>query len=374
MEFYFTFQGLDFAPPLIVPNANAEIKNATICSDQDPLSKYACLVKSMNFGSGTGVVIAVRDNPINIGGNSIRALVATAGHVTGRILGSNDSFSIKIDKLKCEAYLIKEFADWKSRPQKDEITNCSYILPNNISLLGVADLTPTTREAEIESDFRRGDQIFVVGIPQKPTLISYCAPILKDDAHYKDKITKAFCGFTGDLVKSDGIVMSNSSSELIMGNYSATSGMSGGPVFSQDEKLLGINVGGASIAFQYEVGQLISLGKDGFWDNAKDYFKNLKGDIANSNMFDMNQRHLIVSLSHVNAALKVADFEILVKACTYLLQALAIGFKEPLALDHNLAISCTNPILVKLKATVNLFKSMPASFASMDQFAGYLSL
>jgi hypothetical protein len=373
MEFYFTMQSFDFAPPFVMPSGYSEIQNASPCPDEDPLSESVCLVESA--GKGTGVVIAIRTDPITVGSCSIRALVLTAGHVTGRVLGIENDLSIKFGQTCFNAYLVKEFSDWKKWPQVDEITDNPYILPDDLALIGASDIMPRTKQAEIASDYAQGEPIWIVGFPRKPDPIECCAPFLKDDSERVKKIRRAFCNFQGGLVKSKGLVMSSSSGELISGSYSGMSGMSGSPVYSQTHKLVGINVGGAALELQHTVGQILSYAKEKDWESAKMCFESVKEQILCSPSFDSTRKELARSLAYFNVELGLKDYPQLAITASSLLKALAISYRTPLRLDHNLAISCKHRLFAQIQRCIEIFTTTEEThFRSMDDFIRFFSL
>jgi hypothetical protein len=81
--------------------------------------------------------------------------------------------------------------------------------------------------------------------------------------------------FEAGVVKCEGLVMSSSSGEMISGSCSVANGMSGAPVFSQARQLIGINVGGAALKFQYAVVKFYHSEEERR-ESAVNYFDNLK--------------------------------------------------------------------------------------------------
>lgn len=125
-----------------------------------------------------------------------------------------------------------------------------------------------------------------MGHPSRPFFVEYCAPCLipEDKALRNHKIDVAFCGFNKRIF-CEGNVLNTRSSELLIGDYSGTSGMSGSPVYLNG-KVCGINVGGASLKYQYELGQIIRLSKELRFKEARKLLYHIKSALMKDQDFN----------------------------------------------------------------------------------------
>lgn len=362
MEFYYFMQGFDFAPSVGVGISGHEIKPTYPCNDSNSLSRSVCKIKVQDGSKGSGVVVATRSDPIVILNVPIYALVLTAGHVTGNIfkqspLAYNNNFEIIFGYVrsskKLQGVLIKEFSDWNTPAQEDEKTNQKYALPNDLALIGIT--SPFDEESDICDTFDCKDAITIVGYPCKPNLIDYCASCLKpEDLGSKNlKIDKAFCNFDR-RVYCDGFVLNQIPNDLLIGDYSGTSGMSGSPIFLNG-KVCGINIGGATIKYQYEVGQIIGCAKDNRWADAIQILNWVVDALVSDQDFEF--KSISGSLDMLRTVCRTEDFSWILSISSGIMQRLAISYVRPSELDHNVAISCFHPKMQEVKRICKNFRS-----------------
>ena len=374
----------DFAPPICSPVSGSHaIKEAIPCEDSESLSESTCKLILGDGSQGSGVLIATRDDPFIIAGCSVFGLILTAGHVTGNILKdinkkdcSNQisvSFSYQSPYSELKAIILKEFAEWTASPQIDQITGHNYILPNDIALIGLIErITIGKKKAEIETSYRPGENAFIVGYPKKPASLEYCAPILKSESYMEkmDKIAQAFCDFN-KRVKSDGIIMNNYESNLLSSTYSGTTGMSGAPIFNGNGNLIGINAGGATIKYQYEIGQVIGLGRENHWEEAKLLLNDIKNAIEHSGLFDYHK--MAYDFIRMKVEIEWKMFDQLVICASAAMQNLAIHYNNPQELDHNVGISSTHTVFLEINHIVRKFENEASiTFSSIADFYSFL--
>ena len=377
-------QMFDFAPSIgISISGSQSIKNASPCADSDPLSRSACELQTEDGSCGSGVIVAIRSTPLVVAGTPIYGLILTAGHVTQGIFNSlplnpagtkiNVSFDFLSFIPRASAYVIKEYSDWTGMPLFDEKTQQKFVMPDDLCLLSLADPPPADRHAAlIEQSFNIGDTAIVVGYPKKPHLITYCAPALRSepDIVIKAKIGQAFCDFN-KRVKTDGAIM-NLNRELLAVNYTAASGMSGGPIFDKNGRLIGVNVGGAALPCQYELGQIISLAKNGDWAQARSNFATIKQTIRTSGKFDVS-KDLEDNFEGITWSLERRRYNEIKVYAFELMQLLGVNYSHPEFLDHNLAIASTGRLFEEVcRAVSNFSNSANVDFISFEEFYRFL--
>jgi hypothetical protein len=379
MEFYIPMHGLDFAPPTPILSAGGHgIKVTSPCPSSHPLSRSVCVIECPGFSTSSGVVVAIRTDPITVASCSIRALVLTAGHCIGQKFGNSSEIHVLFDPATPLAYvnavLIKDFSDWFAFPLRDEVTGFQYALPDDLAIVGIADFPGSVQESEISQSIRPGDSVYVVGFPKRTNNSAYCAPCLAGDLNIESTISSAFCGFNRRII-SDGVVLNSNTTECICVDYSATSGLSGAPVYSEYGHLVGINVGGAGVKFQLQVGQIIGLISQGKCADARTFFYGLKRDILSDNTFDKDNRYLQGSLDFLKVAVKHKDLLTVAEHAADLMRSLTLAYRNPHYLNHNIAVSTTHPVFQKIFNSIRKFKcATQTSFSSMVDFIDYLSL
>jgi hypothetical protein len=337
-----------------------------------------CQLIDVEGASGSGVLIAARNDPILVKGLPIYALLLTAGHVTGKILHEkpfrsdilNISFTFDTAiRYSHQAIIIKEYAEWEASPQIDPKTNRWYVVPNDLAILGLLSPIPLQKtKAAIAITYAPGEILCTVGYPKKPTNIDYCAPILSSEpnANKMQKIEIAFCDFD-KRVLSDGVVLNEQADELLIGDYSGTSGMSGAPVFNQRSEIIGINLGGAALRFQYSIGQVIGLARNKKWKRANTKLSKLRIKIEKCHSF--NVKELSLYFNRIKNDIGLKDFALLVENASKLMQMMAVHYKHPEKLDHNVSISCTHPALIEVRRASQKFEDMrQTTFMTMKNF------
>ena len=134
----------DFTIPIMVWTLHGweiSLKESSLVPDSSFISKIVChLFNGSSRASGT--VISVRDQPIFVGGESVRHLLLTAGHCVGNKFSSNridnsSSVHFDFDNRPTRSYLAQtlfDFSNWTAQPLLDSQTGYAYPLSDDLAI------------------------------------------------------------------------------------------------------------------------------------------------------------------------------------------------------------------------------------------------
>ena len=261
----------------------------------------------------------------------------------------------------------------------DPKTGFNYALSNDLAVLAVKSRFSECVEMEIADNFIPNSEVYVAGYPRYPSNPNYCSPCLKvlNEDEIEDEITKAFCNFDKRVI-SEGTIMNQSENDhALIANYSSTSGMSGSPTFTMNgsiPSLVGINIGGACVEFQYELGMLINLIRKQRWAEAENLTITIinRGKVSETINFTPNILNL---LSLVLNSIIYRIPSTCVTQIVGLISEIATEHLQPLTLDHNVSVSCKHPIFQALRIMIQSFKNCSGcSFGSFEEFKNRLNI
>lgn len=378
-------RGFEFAIPLALPSEiGLDLKPTNPTLITDPIAR-SCFFLDNTRGSGSGVVIAARHNSIKVGDIRIKSLGLTAGHLIGKMLYNKSSKYCRIHldqntyiEDEINAIAIKDYSDWKAPCQFDPVNSIPYVLPNDITLVGMHRRAKSDiDEILISLTLDPHEEIYVAGYPEFPWKNLYCSPCLKNEP--KDEISlklrRAFCNFDCRIV-SQGTTknLTFESNMLLAADYSSTLGVSGGPVYVQRGgkiELIGINLGGCCLLGQYEIGLVIYKVNRWKWRSALKLLKKAKEYIKTSNFYnfsELSEHFKALKRKIIRKNLSVPN------DLTNLISMLALHFNTLFDLDHNVALPFWHPIFQELRSIAKKFRSMPsAKFSSAEEFYYELS-
>ncbi|OMJ65904.1 hypothetical protein SteCoe_37443 [Stentor coeruleus] len=384
MEFYIVFHVFDFAIPLAIPlNGGRKIKKTQILDVSDAAFPSVIYIEGCNppGACGSGVVIAKRQTPIVVNGQAYSSLALTAGNVIGKSIRVSlpsmaivNNYSNASNGQFTNAIILNDFSDIKHMPLLDPVTNTRYALPNNIGLLALHDdIAAMIQPMPICNDLRYNDQFFIAGYPLKPSTILYCSPCLKDrpKSEYIKKINNAFCGFGRKIFSTGTSKKFKTENEYLLAcDYSATSGMSGAPVYVQrhgEPHLVGINIGGCSLPYQYEIVKIIHKILIAKFDRAKAMISDLFTHIQASSLYNYSE---IAQFDFIKTFDIENDSEFACGLLAKILNMLSIAFNNPLDLSHNLSLPVWSPVFDEIRRIIRNFDAMPlnTSFSTSEDF------
>lgn len=371
MELYLSLHTFDFAISLAVPvgRGNA-IKNTQILDISDRAFPSVISVEGSNpSGScGSGVVIAKRSTSIFINGQEYTSLALTAGHVIGksiRIFPSTKMNVLSSPDLSSgvlqNGFVLNDYSDIKCMPQFDPVSNIPYALPNDLGLLTL----PKSFETMIEpmpicSNIEPNDQFFIAGYPLEPESPLYCSPFLKNDPEHIKKNSDAFCGFSKKVFScgtSKNLRVEDQ--YLLAAEYSSTSGMSGGPAYVMRHgfpQLVGINIGGCSLPYQFEITGIIHelLSRD--YTTARTMFNALKADFQASSVY--NYLEVSNDFDYIDRLNFSSSVGAACRSLVSLLNMLPLAYNRPLDLSHNLSLPVWSSKFDEIKKVIRRFHTM----------------
>ena len=125
---------------------------------------------------------------------------------------------------------------------------------------------------------------------------------------------------------------------------------------------------------QYELGQVIRLIIEGKWKYAKKKYLEIKRCLRCSGEFISSKLRIICK--HVKDFLEDKAKIEAINKIVELIDLITVWHKHPLALDHNIAISCKHKIMKKIKILCNQFLQLPegAKFNSFRDLWCWISL
>ena len=390
VESYQILQSFDFAIPLaITMNEGRELKNTIKVDSLDP--EYSSIFELQYKNSnGSGVVIALRDSPIEIGRFKYCALALTAGHLIGNSFRSKKNpveyckgsvtFRLPIyDKSLAPFLVIEDYSDINAQSHIDSVSGFPYALPNDLAIILLNEsIKPHTKPMKIAQRFDESEEIHIVGFPKAPSHLVHCCPCLRDESHEnaKIKIKTAFCNFKSK-VKSSGRMIEPKAEEnyLLSGDYSATSGMSGSPVFVErdgEKFIVGINIGGRSLPYESELVSIIEIITQGDYPRALETFREVANKIKKSKLF--NFRLLDKKAKATANEIKKGSNEISIRKIVKFKNQMAVAYKTPIELNHNLSLPIWNNLFINVQNYIRKFEEMPdMSFESREEFVKYLN-
>lgn len=371
VEIYQKLQSFDFAIPLaITMNEGRELKNTFKVDSLDP--EYSSILElQYKTSHESGVVIALRDSPIIIDQCKYCALALTAGHLIGNSFRSKQSPAKKgkglvAYKLPTQGQnmtnflVIEDLSNINVRSQIDSVSGFPYALPNDLAIIILNEIIkPHVKPMKIAQSFDESEEIHIVGFPKAPSHLVYCCPCLRDESHEnaKIKIKTAFCNFKSK-VKSSGRMIEPKAEEnyLLSGDYSATSGMSGSPVFVErdgEKFIVGINIGGRSLPYESELVSIIEIITQGDYPRALETFREVANKIKKSKLFKF--RLLDKKAKTTAAAIKKESDEISIRKIVKFKNQMAVAYKTPIELNHNLSLPIWNNLFISVQNYIRKF-------------------
>jgi hypothetical protein len=367
MEFY-TWIQMDFAIPIAVWSLfdnRIELKNSYRVNNSEYPSRFVCALTG--FASATGTVIKARTEPVFVGRESVKQLVLTAGHALGTQLGKKGDIKYRVSfdedpLLGFRAFVLQDFSNWNQTALIDPLTDFPYALPHDLGLLAVAgcDLDQIA-DIPIAESISVDEPVYIVGYPTRPNEILYTAPILRtEDLHvFEQKIEEAFQGF--DIrVGSEGKIMQRAEENYaIVADYSSTSGQSGAPVYqirNGMHELIGVNIGGATVKFQAELGKVILEILKSSWEKALSDYERILHLIENEGDFECDKMKPIPG--NVKLYIENKNLNGSIRSICELINLLAAWTAHLNMLSHNLAFPCHHPLMRSIANTCRNFENL----------------
>ena len=367
-DFYFTSCGFDFATSFAIPMSSGRALKKTFEMSEDENQCASIVMIYCNGNCSTGVVIAKREEPLEIMGKSISSIVLTAGHSIGRNfikkISNIDEVFIATSKGVFRGIILTDLSNIQGQPLLDPVSGVPYALSDDLGLILIVSAANSSIESmKIAEITDIEENLFISGYPKRPKSILYCSPFLRNqpEEEYKKLIDEAFCGFC-KKVKSDGVIkiLRLEPNMLLAADYSATKGMSGGPVYVEKEGqklLIGINCGGCSIPFQAEIIKIIPLVLEGNFSLALTTLLEIRESIQKSAVYDSTLINDEMNyLVHVINSRKV---EKTVDSFLDLINILPLAFSFPEELNHNLSVPIWSDVMKKVKRICEVFMVLP---------------
>ena len=371
MNFYVWIQPKEFAIPLVLPLSGGKtIKNTDKLPDSEHPSKFTCQISSPT-NSGTGVIIALRNHSIKVHHHQVRMLILTAGHVIGTHLrhqNANTKFWISFEYKNYKynnalAVLLYDYSNWSETPLLDHNSGFQYILPNDLAILAAYHCIRTDlQEILISEELAKGEKVYISGYPDEPSDILCTAPCLRDLPlkEARARISSAFHRFDYRVI-SEGTVSSRikHKNQALLADYTATSGLSGAPVFKNQAgvySLCGINLGGATVRYQYDLGRVISLINQENWQEAEALFNNIRQSIEISGEFNFQKLIPVITANTINIQFHEREA---IESIISLVSLLAAWHNDPLKLNYNVAIPSKHPVMRRINEICYRFKDIP---------------
>ena len=341
------------------------------------LPNFVCIIE----GIGTGFVIAKSSGRIIVDGEEIKGLILTAAHMFCNFCTKEfkDTSRVRITFNRSgfigDSYCIP-LIHMLNEPEisMQSITSLSkYCLSNDLAIcaiIGDVDISElSTPTIASPNEITKELDCSISGHPFKPLKTSYLYPandITQEDL--KRLASSVFNNYERQIVSFGKIL--EKTDNCIETTCCTAGGMSGSPVLAQisnQNKLIGIHLGGPPLPYQYEV--LRAMQELVIDKNRRVYLRGIRRMIARiskekiyGNYFARELERLIEVLQRTNGSIPTQDMNKLQEYTEDIIYSMVENhtemIKDPYVNNFNIALSVANPVFQKAVSCVRQFENL----------------